>query len=53
MKMTDIIREFAWGLSRGLRFSIASQEPAPGRALRPSVSAALRNRGVANENFGR
>lgn len=53
MMMKTILREFAWGLTRGLRFSIASSEPAAGRALRPSVSAALGNRPVTGEGFGR
>ncbi|MCO5133148.1 MAG: hypothetical protein M9908_02135 [Phyllobacteriaceae bacterium] len=51
--MFDTIREFAYGLKLGVRHSVSTRHNMTERAMRPSVSAALRNMPVATEHAGR
>ena len=51
--MFDTIREFAYGIKLGVRHSVSTRHNMTERAMRPSVSAALRNMPVATEHAGR
>lgn len=51
--MFDIIREFAYGLKLGARHSIDVRHNLTERAMRPSVTAALKNNSVGTDNVGR
>ena len=51
--MFDTIRELAYGLKIGVRHSVDTRHRMTEKAMRPSVSAALRNMPVATEHAGR
>lgn len=50
--MFDMFREFAYGLRLGARHSLDTRHNLTENALRPSVSAALRDKKVGSEQFG-
>lgn len=51
--MFDMIREFAYGLKLGARHSIDTRHHFAERAVRPSVTAAMKNEFVGTEQSGR
>ncbi len=51
--MFDIIRELAYGLKLGARHSFDTRHYMTERAIRPSVSAAMKNASVGAEQAGR
>ena len=50
--MFDMIRELAYGLKLGARHSVDTRHNMTERALRPSVTAALKNGNVGTDGAG-
>ncbi|MCB1387401.1 MAG: hypothetical protein KDJ80_15800 [Nitratireductor sp.] len=51
--MIDTFREIAYGLKLGMRHCVSSRHNMAEKALRPSVSATLKNGKVGSESAGR
>ena len=53
MFVFDVVRELAHGLKLGARHSVDLRQDFVGKAMRPSVSDAMKNSSVGNDQAGR